>query len=207
MPSAICVGYRSVKTSNSLSDRFSAHDPIFMADKTPDLPHNFYRSVVSSGAHDPILVRVVALCEKHARTYCCIPFTRSKNYLVRDLECNLHRNPEDAPVYKEHSFIVRYNKAYHNCCSLFRHCYIAIHLLYRLKMIQTAIQIECLHGRKFSIQIAICITLLRVDYTTPIFWPDWRWRTHPIRILSHTKRRIKDPFFIVPSFTPIVRVW
>ena len=37
------------------------------------------------------------------------PFTRSKNLLDRDLDCNqdcdLDRDPEDVPVYTEHSLI------------------------------------------------------------------------------------------------------
>ena len=45
-------------------------------------------------------------------------FTRSKNYLDRDLDCNQDSNPDDVPVLIHGTFIVQYNKAHYivvNC--------------------------------------------------------------------------------------------
>ena len=67
-----------------------------------------------------------------------IQFTRSKNFL--------HRNPEDAPVYTEHSL---FNKT-----KLIKLLFIVQSLLHHnppyiwIKIILIPIQIECLHGTK-----------------------------------------------------------
>ena len=78
-------------------------------------------------------------------------FTRSKIYLYRDLDsnldCDLDRYPEDVPVYTGHSFF-----STTKCITLF---FIVRSFFHRnppnigIKIIQSVIQIECLHGTKF----------------------------------------------------------
>ena len=79
------------------------------------------------------------------------PFTRSKNYLDHDLDCNLHcnldRHPEDVPIYKGHSLF--------NTTKGITLMFIVQSLLHRnppniwIKIIQIAIQIMCLSRTKF----------------------------------------------------------
>ena len=89
-------------------------------------------------------------CKKNAR--CSTLFTRSKNYLDRDVDskvdCNLDRDPEGVPVYSEHSLIiVQHNKAHH----IVVHCSVIVtsQSIIWIKIILITIQIECLHGTKF----------------------------------------------------------
>ena len=80
-------------------------------------------------------------------------FTRSKNHLNLNLDCNRDPYPEDIPVYTGHSLF--------NTTKRIPLLSIVHSLLHRnqpniwIKIIQTTIQIECLHK--------IWITLLRVN--------------------------------------------
>ena len=77
-------------------------------------------------------------------------FTRSKNYLGHDLDCNLDRNldcdPEDVPL--------------QHCCSLLSNYSIAIHLISGLKLSRSRSRSGVYMGKIFAIQITI---LLRVN--------------------------------------------
>ena len=75
-------------------------------------------------------------------------FTRSKNYVDRDLDsnldCNLDRNPQDVPVYMGNSLF--------NTTKRITLLFIVQSLLHRSLpniWITIVIQIKCLHGTKF----------------------------------------------------------
>ena len=74
-------------------------------------------------------------------------FTRSKNYLDCDLDCNLDHDPEDVPIYTGQSLF--------NTTKRITLFFIVQSLLHRnplsiwIKIIYIAIHIECLHKTKF----------------------------------------------------------
>ena len=64
------------------------------------------------------------------------PFTRSINYLDRDLDsnvdCNLDSNPEDVSIYTGNSLFNTQSASH--CCLLFSHSYMSIHLISGFKL-------------------------------------------------------------------------
>ena len=75
-------------------------------------------------------------------------FTQSKKYL----DSNLDRDSEDVSVYKGH---LLFNTSASHCCSLFSHCYIAIHLISGLKLSRSGSRSSVYMVQNFLIQIAI----------------------------------------------------
>ena len=77
----------------------------------------------------------------------CHTFTWSKNYLDLNLDCELDHDPEDVPVDRVHSLF--------NPTQRIKLLFIVQPLLHGkppniwIKIIQIAIQIECIHGTKF----------------------------------------------------------
>ena len=91
-------------------------------------------------------------------------YTEQKNYLDCDLDLNLVRNrecdPEDVPIYTGHSLFNTTNASH--CCSLFSHCYIAVHLISGFEWTRSRSRSSVNMGQILSIHGVLFLTRLKI---------------------------------------------